>query len=206
MQIAVKATDSQWNELTGESNSIVWIRVAEQADFFLHPEIDAAFDLDGNSLHPNLAGVGIPIFINAVTTTLTALHAPENVLRLNGWTGFLKRPAWELAGRVDEKVYTVFAKLNKEIIPVADEPGLVAARIISMIINEAYFAIGDEVSSPGEIDTAMKLGTNYPFGPFEWAGIIGIDNILELLRKLAVNDTRYEPAPLMVKALSDNTP
>ena len=87
---------------------------------------------------------------------------------------------------------------------VADEPGLVSARIIAMIINEAWFAVGDEVSSREEIDTAMKLGTNYPFGPFEWATAIGAGNILELLNKLTVTDKRYQPAPLLIKEAAAN--
>lgn len=73
-----------------------------------------------------------------------------------------------------------------------------------MIINEAYFAVNDEVSSKKEIDTAMKLGTNYPYGPFEWAALIGKNNILELLQKLSLTDTRYQPAELLIKEVNEN--
>ena len=66
-----------------------------------------------------------------------------------------------------------------------------------MIINEAYFAKGEYVSTEKEIDIAMKLGTNYPHGPFEWATIIGIKNIYELLKTLSEPDTRYKPSPLL---------
>ena len=75
----------------------------------------------------------------------------------------------------------VLTMINKKAVTVSDEPGFIAARIISMIINEAYFAKAENVSSEKEIDVAMKLGTNYPFGPFEWARLIGIKNIYELL-------------------------
>jgi 3-hydroxybutyryl-CoA dehydrogenase len=71
-----------------------------------------------------------------------------------------------------------------------------------MIINEAYFALGDEVSSKKEIDIAMKLGTNYPYGPFEWCEQIGLKNIHSLLTILKKNDSRYEIAPALVKELS----
>ena len=81
---------------------------------------------------------------------------------------------------------------------VADEPGFISARVIAMIINEAYFALGDDISSKTEIDIAMKLGTNYPYGPFEWAELIGEENILSLLQKLAETDTRYQPAALLI--------
>ncbi|MEB3059486.1 3-hydroxyacyl-CoA dehydrogenase family protein, partial [Parvimonas sp. D9] len=56
---------------------------------------------------------------------------------------------------------------------VPDVPGMVAARVIAMIINEAFFALGDGISSKHDIDTVMKLGTNYPYGPFEWCNLIG---------------------------------
>ena len=66
-----------------------------------------------------------------------------------------------------------------------------------MIINEAYYAKDEDVSTEKEIDTAMKLGTNYPFGPFEWAQIIGIRNIYTLLKTLSEKDNRYIPSPLL---------
>ena len=68
-----------------------------------------------------------------------------------------------------------------------------------MIINEAYFAKDENVSTEKEIDTAMKLGTNYPFGPFEWAQIIGIRNIYALLKTLNETDPRYKPSTLLEK-------
>ena len=80
-----------------------------------------------------------------------------------------------------------------------DEPGLVSARVISMIINEAFFALGENVSSIEEIDLAMKLGTNYPYGPFEWSEKIGLQNIYHLLHKLSQTDKRYLIAPLLEK-------
>ena len=72
-----------------------------------------------------------------------------------------------------------------------------------MIINEAWFAVGDEVSSREEIDTAMKLGTNYPFGPFEWGNKIGMQNILALLQRLYLTDSRYKPSQLLIKEASE---
>jgi 3-hydroxybutyryl-CoA dehydrogenase len=74
---------------------------------------------------------------------------------------------------------------------------MISPKIISMIVNEAYFALGDDVSTKEEIDTAMKLGTNYPHGPFEWATIIGIENICSLLNVLSETNTDYTPAPLL---------
>jgi 3-hydroxybutyryl-CoA dehydrogenase len=124
------------------------------------------------------------------------------VLRINGWPGFLQRDLWEVAGTINDNAAIVLEKLNKKIAPVKDEPGLVSARIIAMIINEAYFALGDKVSTKEEIDIAMKLGTNYPWGPFEWAEKIGINSIFDLLEKLSITDKRYLPAPLLTEAIT----
>jgi len=88
-------------------------------------------------------------------------------------------------------------------IRVEDEPGLISARIIAMIINEAYFANAENVSTEKEIDTAMKLGTNYPYGPFEWADKIGVKNIYVLLEKLSINDPRYHPSALLHAAAKE---
>ena len=73
-----------------------------------------------------------------------------------------------------------------------------------MIINEAYFTVEDHVSTKAEIDTAMKLGTNYPYGPFEWAELIGTANILALLQKLNTTDSRYQPAVLLINEVKEN--
>lgn len=135
-----------------------------------------------------------PVFLNEVIETLSGLNYPKNFSRINGWPGFLKRETWEIVSNDIGISETVFKQIGLKIIPVKDEPGLVAARVISMIINEAYFSVGEKISSRNEIDMAMKLGTNYPYGPFEWAEKIGIENIYYLLQTLAKKEERYLPA------------
>ena len=49
----------------------------------------------------------------------------------------------------------------------------------------------------------MKLGTNYPFGPFEWCKMIGAENILALLQQLYLTDSRYKPSQLLIKEASE---
>ena len=49
------------------------------------------------------------------------------------------------------------------------------------------------------IDIAMKLGTNYPYGPFEWSKKIGLKNITALLNELFITEKRYQPADLLLK-------
>jgi len=146
---------------------------------------------------------GKPVFINSTICTLKELDLPENFNRVNGWLTFINREIWEIATCKEDIVKDIFEKLEWKYIKVVDEPGLVSARIISMIVNEAFFALGEGVSTKSEIDVAMKLGTNYPYGPFEWSDIIGLEKVHNLLEKLAKTDSRYSVAPAMKKELSN---
>jgi 3-hydroxybutyryl-CoA dehydrogenase len=140
-----------------------------------------------------------PVLINSVINTLKELNLPDHFIRINGWAGFINRDLWEIATANEEVVKDIFERLKWKYITVADEPGLVSARIIAMIINEAYFALGENVSTKEEIDLAMKLGTNYPYGPFEWSQKIGLENVYHLLEKLSKTDIRYTVAPALKK-------
>jgi len=88
--------------------------------------------------------------------------------------------------------------MEDELVFVKDEPGFVSARIVAMIINEAYFTWEAGTSSKKEIDIAMKLGTGYPYGPFEWGEKIGLVRIAELLKRLSIDDPVYELAGSLI--------
>jgi 3-hydroxybutyryl-CoA dehydrogenase len=68
-----------------------------------------------------------------------------------------------------------------------------------MIMNEACYAMMEHVAEGKDIDTAMRLGTNYPKGPVEWAGRIGWPQILAVLESLHdfLGEDRYRAAPLL---------
>jgi 3-hydroxybutyryl-CoA dehydrogenase len=92
-----------------------------------------------------------------------------------------------------------FNGIGKEISVVQDRVGLVMPRILCSLINEAFFALTENIASPRDIDTAMKLGTNYPRGPVEWANLIGIRQVTAVLEALraATGEERYRLAPLL---------
>ena len=72
----------------------------------------------------------------------------------------------------------------------------VALRVISCIVNEAYLTLSEGVATAEDIDKAMKLGANYPKGPFEWAEEIGASSILQTLDSLrATHGDAYLAAP-----------
>jgi 3-hydroxybutyryl-CoA dehydrogenase len=68
---------------------------------------------------------------------------------------------------------------------------MVTPRVICMIINEACYTLQEGTASLVDIDTSMKLGTNYPLGPFEWADKIGIQHVYQILDSV-YNDTKDE--------------
>ncbi len=81
--------------------------------------------------------------------------------------------------------------------PVKDLPGLVVARTIAMLINEAADAVQQGVCDTAAADTAMKLGVNYPAGPFEWLAEWNLPAVIELLDRLDAHyrGERYRVSP-----------
>lgn len=195
MLIAVLASDEQWNELLQGCDETLLVRVNSLSDAV---PADAYIVLNETGTD-SLKEIHKPVFLNAVIDTIKEMGTAQNIVRINGWSGFIQRKTWEVAGSVTAEVKHILERAGKQCIEVADEPGLVAARSIAMIINEAYFALGEEVSTKEAIDTAMKLGTNYPSGPFEWADKIGLKKVYGLLLALVTSGKRYTPAPLLVK-------
>lgn len=196
MRVAVKAHPHQKEEWLSKPISdnveMIWV----ETDV---PEADVYFDLCYEEFGEAFGNVNDkPVFINSVIKTFNEL--PSNASRINAWNGFLKRDVIEVVLK-DDSAKNALEMLGWKFNNVPDIPGMIAPRTISMIINEAYFALGDEVSTKQEIDIAMKLGTNYPFGPFEWSENIGLQNIYRLLRKLSETDQRYLPAPTLEQEL-----
>ena len=108
-------------------------------------------------------------------------------------------PGFSTARAAISQAGEFFAEIGKEIAVVQDRTGMVMPRILCMLVNEAAFALMEEIASPSDIDLAMKLGTNYPRGPVEWAGKIGIGQVVSVLRAIhdELGEERYRIAPLL---------
>ena len=93
--------------------------------------------------------------------------------------------------------------LGKEVAVVGDPPGQVLPRILAMLINEAAFALAEGIAEAADIDTAMRLGVNYPRGPLEWADAIGLDRVVATLDGLHAHygEDRYRVAPHLRRML-----
>jgi 3-hydroxybutyryl-CoA dehydrogenase len=96
---------------------------------------------------------------------------------------------------------TFWRGLGLDCVRVADGPGLVRARILCALVNEAAAALADGVASAADIDTAMRLGTNYPRGPLAWGDLVGLDVVLGVMRGLQeeFGEDRYRPSPLLAR-------
>lgn len=80
---------------------------------------------------------------------------------------------------------------------VDDTPGLVVARTVAMLVNEAADAVQQGVCSEAGADLAMKLGVNYPAGPFEWLARWDLAAVVRLLDALDAfyRGERYRVSP-----------
>ncbi len=94
----------------------------------------------------------------------------------------------------------LFQKLGKKVSVVADTPGMIVGRTVAMLINLALDAEGCGVASRADIDTAMKLGVNYPCGPLEWCDQVGAPWVSQTLAHLdvAYPGGRYGACPPLV--------
>jgi 3-hydroxybutyryl-CoA dehydrogenase len=91
------------------------------------------------------------------------------------------------------------ARIGKTPVTVSDAPGFIANRILLPMINEAIFALQENVATRDAIDAVMKLGMSHPLGPLALADLIGLDVCLAILETLHrdFGDDKYRPAPLL---------
>jgi 3-hydroxybutyryl-CoA dehydrogenase len=186
---------------------------------FQTDEYDIVFDLnfddDLNSILPYMYNEGQVVIACAVKHSLAEMIGPWEagmeckVFGMNAWPTFIDRPKLEVSMmyRADHMVLEATLKtLGLDYEAIDDQVGLVTPRVVSMIINEAAFVLGEGTAEVEAVDQAMKLGTNYPKGPFEWCDQIGADNVVELLDALhkTMGDGKYKVAPaLRRQALHD---
>lgn len=158
---------------------------------------------------------GKALFVNSVKMQLAAFpaHAYTSVVGLNALPTFLNRPLAEVSLQDKEKqnqLAVVMNELNWNYRLVEDRAGMVTPRLVFMIINEAYYTVQEGTATKEDIDMGMKLGTNYPMGPFEWCKKAGIKNVYETLDAIYLDtrDERYKICPLLkteyLKTISAN--
>lgn len=100
-----------------------------------------------------------------------------------------------------DRTRTLLGTIGKECIVVNDSPGFVSNRVYMLTVNEAVFALHDQVASAEDVDRIFKLCLDHKMGPLETADLIGLDTILYSLEVLfeSFNDDKYRPCPLLKK-------
>ena len=153
--------------------------------------------------HPS-PPAGAPLTVLCAGTSLSARGEP-------GAVGFHALPGGQLAELTRlptthsfacEAAESFFAHLGFVTEWVDDAPGLVLGRMVSQLVNEAAFAIGEGVGSADDVDTGLTLGLSHPRGPVAWSEAIGLEHVLAVLDGLSEErrEERYRAAPLLRRA------
>jgi 3-hydroxybutyryl-CoA dehydrogenase len=148
--------------------------------------------------------LGLPPMLLCADRTLVAFGDPGDV-------GFNLVPPLEtvslveLTGPRSEQVELHWNRLGFHAEWVADAPGLVLGRIVTQLVNEALFAVGEGVGSPEDVDAGLELGLNHPRGALAWGTAIGFDRVRAALDGLwrERREERYRPAPLLTAGGSE---
>jgi 3-hydroxybutyryl-CoA dehydrogenase len=203
MQTGILASEGRksiWRQ-TDENYPCTWVQDTQSAKNF-----DIFIDLDFD-LYPerivDYAGNTQTIFIlSAVNCTPEQAferaglsYRGEKIFGINAIPTFLDRSILEATNpfNLDPK-WLENLKLREKVEWVKSRIGMVTPRVVFMIINEAYYTFQEGTAEKDDINTAMKLGTNYPKGPFEWCEAAGIENVYSTLKAVFedTGDERYK--------------
>jgi len=182
-------------------------------------KFDVIFDLNFDDDPSNLKYYAFhsdkPVIVGAVKRSLSKIVSDHNedisclLFGMNTLPTFINRPKAEISYMPSKTSFDTVAKnLGWEYLTVDDRVGMVTPRVIFMIINEACYTVEEGTANMQDIDLGMKLGTNYPYGPFEWADRIGVKDIYETLQALYedTNDERYKICALLKRKYTNNEP
>lgn len=201
LQLKLSAVKAEWTILDETT-----FNTSNLTDF------DLIFDLNFDD-HQHIIAEYAPLTGKTIIVSATKKSLSEvsyhygktiscNLIGLNALPTFINRNLAEvciLNPSQTQLVSSVFEQLNWDYKLVQNRVGLVTPRIVFMIINEACYTLQEGTATINDIDISMKLGTNYPYGPFEWADKIGIKNIYETLDAIYqdTHDDRYKICPLL---------
>jgi len=143
-----------------------------------------------------------------ITRIAEGLTHPERVVGLHFFNPIPRMQLVEVvkgkqtADETIEKCRMLVTGLNKVPVLVMDTPGFIVNRLLFVMINTACRMLDEGVARVEDIDCAMKLGANYPMGPFELADLIGLDLCLEIIKNLyeSSQGKEFEASPIL-KAL-----
>jgi 3-hydroxybutyryl-CoA dehydrogenase len=120
-----------------------------------------------------------------------------------GATAIALAPAHQCTEKAYQSTVALFQAAGYQVVTLDDVPGLVVMRTVCMLINEAADTVLQKVATFGDIDLAMRKGTRYPAGPFDWSRKIGVRRVRDVLHHLSVyyGEDRYRTSPLIKRTL-----
>ncbi len=129
---------------------------------------------------------------------------PDKTIAMHFFNPVHKMPLVEIVRGLEtsnetvDLIKEVASKMGKETVVINEFPGFVTSRISALVGNEAFYMLQEGLGTPEEIDKAIKLGLNYPMGPFELGDLVGLDTRLNNLKYLHEKlGEKYRPAPLL---------
>lgn len=131
-------------------------------------------------------------------------NRPDKTIAMHFFNPVHKMPLVEIVRGLETSdetvgiIQEVAANMGKETVVINEFPGFVTSRISALVGNEAFYMLQEGLGTPEEIDKAIKLGLNYPMGPFELGDLVGLDTRLNNLNYLYEKlGEKYRPAPLL---------
>ncbi|MBZ0263723.1 3-hydroxybutyryl-CoA dehydrogenase [bacterium] len=143
----------------------------------------------------------------SVTELAEKTTRPERVIGMHFLHPVPKRPLVEIVRGLktsDETFSFVesFARMiGKSVVEVYESPGYVTTRVILPMLNEAMYALMEGVANAEGIDTAMRYGYDFDYGPLSLADQMGLDEVMKWMETMfrETGDQKYRPCPLLRK-------